>query len=116
MFPFVYSPTFKYPLSGNVVQDIAPVISFDYEGLPEVEHEVYSTVASPGKQLGKLCEAVLRLAEEAGLDPDKVKEIAAIAEIAEGVQGAKVRASDAAEARAEATVARAAALKGLGGA
>ncbi len=114
MFPFVYSPTFKYPLSGNVIQDIAPVVSFEYEGLPEVEYEVHSTVASPGNQLGKLCDAVLKLAKEAGLDPETVQEIADIAEIAEGVKAAKVRASDKAQARADATVARAEKLQGLG--
>lgn len=45
MFPFIYSPTYEYPLSGDVVQGISPVFG-DIEGIPEVEHEVVTTVAS----------------------------------------------------------------------
>ena len=114
MFPFVYSPTYQYPLSGDVIQDIAPIFSWKYEGLPEVEYEVYTSVASPGKQLGKLCEAVLKLAEEAGIDPEKVKEIGAIKAIADEVKTAKVTARDAAKARAEAMTARAEKLEKIG--
>ena len=64
MFPFVYSPTYEYPLSGDVVQGISPNFFFEMEGIPEVEYEVTTTVASYGKQLGKLTEAVLALADK----------------------------------------------------
>ena len=46
MFPFVYSPTYEYPLSGDVIQGISPSFSFEMEGIPEVEYEVCTTVAS----------------------------------------------------------------------
>ena len=84
MFPFVYSPTFEYPLSGNVMQTISPMFG-EIEGIPEVEHEVVTTVASYGKQLGKLTEAVLVLAEEAGV---KGAEIDAVRELAVAVDAA----------------------------
>ena len=89
MFPFVYSPTYEYPLSGDVVQDIAPIVSVRYAGLAEVEHEVYSTVASPGKQLGKLCEAVLLPADKAGLKPEEHEAIQDLVDIAKGVETAQ---------------------------
>ena len=110
MFPFIYSPTYEYPLSGDVVQDVSPVFG-DIEGIPEVEHEVVTTVASYGKQLGKLTEAVLALAEASGV---KGAEIDAMREIAEGVEAAKRRAAEAVRARAEAATARAEKLEGLG--
>ncbi len=111
MFPFVYSPTYEYPLSGDVIQGISPSFSFEMEGIPEVEYEVCTTVASYGKQLGKLTEAVLALAEMSGVDG---KEIDAVRVIAEGVKAAKIRARDAVEARAEKATARAAKLEAMG--
>lgn len=110
MFPFVYSPTFEYPLSGDITQGIAPVFG-DIEGIPEVEHEVVTSVASYGKQLGKLTEAVLALAEKAGLDGE---EIDAVREIAAGVEAAKGRAAEKVRVRAEAVAKRAEKLEGLG--
>ena len=109
MFPFIYSPTYEYPLSGDVVQGISPVFG-DIEGIPEVEHEVVTSVASYGKQLGKLTEAVLALADKVGLEG---AEIDAVREIAEGVEAAKVRAAEAVRARAEAAAARAEKLEGF---
>ena len=110
MFPFIYSPTYEYPLSGDVVQGISPVFG-DIEGIPEVEHEVVTTVASYGKQLGKLTEAVLALAKKVGLDSDEIK---AVQEIADGVERAKVRAAEAVRARADAAAERAEKLEALG--
>ncbi|MEO1798459.1 MAG: hypothetical protein AAFR53_15830, partial [Pseudomonadota bacterium] len=85
--------------------------SFEIEGIPEVEHEVVTSVASYGKQLGKLTEAVLALAAASGV---KGPEIDAVREIAEGVKEAKTRAAEAARARAEAVAARVRKLEGLG--
>ena len=110
MFPFVYAPTFEYPLSGDVSQGISPSFGIYIEGIPEVEHEVVTSVASYGKQLGKLTEAVLALAEKAGLDGP---EIAAVREIAEGVAEAKTRARDKVEARAATLQSRAEKLSKL---
>lgn len=110
MFPFVYAPTFEYPLSGNVSQGISPSFGYDIEGIPEVEHEVVTTVASYGKQLGKLTEAVLALADTIGLDGPEVD---AVREIADGVDKAKLRARDAVRDRAEKMAERAEKLEGL---
>jgi hypothetical protein len=64
------SPFFKFPLSGNVTQDINPVTSwlspqleFNFAGNHQIEADVISTVASYGKQLGTISEAVLELAD-----------------------------------------------------
>jgi len=111
MFPFIYSPTYEYPLSGDVVQGISPTFSYEIEGIPEVEHEVVTSVASYGKQLGKLTEAVLALAEASGV---KGPELNAVHEIAKGIEEAKGRAAEAARARAEAVAARVRKLEGLG--
>lgn len=111
MFPFVYSPTYEYPLSGDVVQGISPNFFFEMEGIPEVEYEVTTTVASYGKQLGKLTEAVLALADKIGLE---CAEVDSVREIAAGVEDAKLRARDMVRARAEKSAERAARLDALG--
>lgn len=111
VFPFVYAPTYEYPLSGDVSQRIAPDFGLDIEGIPEVEHEVVTTVASFGKQLGKLTDAVLALADKAQmLDAEEIVELK---KIADGVEAAKSRAKEAAEARAERMRNRADKLAGL---
>jgi hypothetical protein len=96
MFPFLYAPTFQYPLSGNVTQEIAPQFG-EIAGIPEVEWEVIRTEASYGTQLGKLTDAVLALADKAGLEGP---EIDALREIAAGVEEAKGRALAAVRERA----------------
>ena len=60
---------FKGPLSGDVTQDIAPITSwlspqfeFNFAGNRRIEAEVVADVASYGKQLGILSEAMLELA------------------------------------------------------
>ena len=96
MFPFTFAPRFEYPLSGDVTQAIAPSL-LDIAGVPEVEHEVITTVASYGKQLGKLTEALLAVADKIGLEGDEVDDLR---EIADGVKEAKGRALEAVKARA----------------
>ena len=111
MIPFYnFSNTFEFPLSGDVTQGIAPVFG-DIEGIPEVEVEVVTTVASYGKQLGKLTEAVLALADKVGLDGPEVD---AVKEIAEGVKGAKIAARDKARERAAKMAERLESLEGIG--
>ncbi len=75
---------FKSPWSGDVIQDISPVTSwwspqfeFNFAGNKKVESEVVSNVASYGRQLGILTEAVLELA--AGDKGDAVKSLEALA-------------------------------------
>ncbi len=104
MFPFTYSPTFEFPLSGDVRQGISPVFGYEIEGIPEVEAEVVTTVASYGKQLGKLTEAVLAVADKIGMEG---KEVEDLRQIAKDVEAAKLRARDAARERAEKVAARA---------
>ena len=58
---------FKSPLSGDVTQDISPnwfspTVEVNYAGDKNIEAKVISEVASYGKQLGILSEAVLALA------------------------------------------------------
>lgn len=97
MFPFLFAPTFEYPLSGNVTQSISPQF-VDIAGVPEVEWEVVTSEASYGKQLGKLTEAVLALADKAGMEGPEVD---ALREIAAGVEAAKDRALVKVRERAE---------------
>src|SRR5579872_5592800 len=67
-------PTFKLPLSGDVVQSINPFTAFMTGGQfglvninmgqssdPDVEGEVLSDVASYGKQLGRIGDALIVL-------------------------------------------------------
>lgn len=83
-FTFWSNPWFKFPLSGNVTQDIAPVTSWfspqlelNFAGDQKVESQVVTEVASYGKQLGLLTEAVLELAEgRSSVSVDKLRELA----------------------------------------
>ena len=68
MNPWLYA--FKAPWSGDVDQNIAPVTSwfspeleFNFAGSKAIESEVVAQVASYGKQLGMLSEAVMEIAE-----------------------------------------------------
>jgi len=71
-------PVFKLPLSGDVVQSINPITSFfspvgsqfglvnitvGQSSAPEVEKDVLSDVASYGKQLGQIADALLVVIE-----------------------------------------------------
>jgi hypothetical protein len=69
-------PTFKLPLSGDVVQSINPFTAFMTGGQfglininlgqssePKVEEEVLSDVATYGKQLGRIGDALIVLLE-----------------------------------------------------
>ena len=67
--PQVLSPwmSIRLPGSGNVFMNYNPWTNWgwsDYEaGDPDIEHEIFTTVALPGKQLGRLTDAVLSLIE-----------------------------------------------------
>lgn len=67
---FPWSNLYTLPLSGNVAQDIAPVTSwfspqfeFNLAGDRQIEAEVVADVASYGKQLGIISEALLEIAD-----------------------------------------------------
>jgi hypothetical protein len=72
MYPWLFPwwGLFKGPLSGDVTQDIAPITSwlspqfeFNFAGNRRIEAEVVADVASYGKQLGILSEAILEFAD-----------------------------------------------------
>lgn len=75
------------PLSGPVVQDIAPethwfspTLEFNIAGNRRIEADVVANVASYGKQLGIVTEALLALAGEASeADTPEVKRLRALA-------------------------------------
>jgi hypothetical protein len=60
---------FRLPASGDVSMDYSPWTNWGISrpkakaGNPEIEAEVFREVALPGKQLGKLTEATLAMAE-----------------------------------------------------
>lgn len=70
------SPTWFYwftfpfyaPLSGPVSQDISPR---PYEGVPEIEAAVIQEVASYGRQLGIISEAILEIARKLEVTPPR---------------------------------------------
>jgi hypothetical protein len=91
-------PTFKLPLSGDVVQSINPFTAFMTGGQfglininlgqssePDVEAEVLSDVATYGKQLGRIGDALIVLLAHfhprAPLSDDESKAIAALKEM-----------------------------------
>jgi hypothetical protein len=88
-------PTFKLPLSGDVVQSINPFTAFMTGGQfglininlgqssePKVEEEVLTDVATYGKQLGRIGDALIVLVAhfhpDKPLTPDEAKAIAAL--------------------------------------
>lgn len=100
--PFdIWAPIIRAPFSGNVTQEIAPrVLSPDIQGVPEIEDRVQTEVASYGKQLGKLLEAVQMLAEDAGKPVPDIDKLIAGVEVVKKESKADLRAN------AEAALAR----------
>ena len=93
------------PFSGDVTQDINPVTRWfsptfvTYQGDMDIEEEVVTEVASFGKQLGKLTEAVLALADGKGPKDDEVfRELEAIRD---GVERIKESRSDSLRKKAD---------------
>lgn len=72
MFPLYryFSPHFRFPFSGDVNQEIAPETDWFFGNINpkvgdgEIEKEVFSKIASYGKQLGKITAVLLGLIEE----------------------------------------------------
>ena len=101
-------PTFKLPLSGDVVQSINPFTSFMTGGQfglvninmgqssePKVEEEVLSDVATYGKQLGRIGDALIvllaHLHPRRPLTADESRAIGALEELLEKVAEVKER-------------------------
>jgi len=81
----------KAPWSGDVTQDIAadtrwlsPQFELNFSGNRKIEAEVVAEVASYGKQLGALSEAVLEIAQ--GEPGDAVERLKRLAAQVEGVK------------------------------
>jgi hypothetical protein len=82
-------PSFNITLpAGDVTQQISPSLismnSVNYEGVPAIERDVVTKVASFGKQIGIISEAVLELAD--GGDGGKMKRLRQIVAEVENVK------------------------------
>ncbi len=103
-------PTFKLPLSGDVVQSINPFTAFMTGGQfglvninmgqssePAVEAEVLSDVASYGKQLGRIGDALIVLLSHfhprAPLTADESKAIDAVNKMLQNIADVKEKHS-----------------------
>ncbi|MGY9046029.1 hypothetical protein P775_25060 [Puniceibacterium antarcticum] len=63
--PFsLWSPIFRFPLSGDIHQDIDPEFTTHIAGVPEIELAVIRDVASYGAQLDKVLEALRLLSDK----------------------------------------------------
>ena len=103
-------PVFKLPLSGDVVQSINPITSFfsptggqfglvnitlGQSSAPDVEKDVLSDVASYGKQIGQVADALLVVIEhleavgDSALRDDKA--VAAFKELMNSIATVKER-------------------------
>jgi hypothetical protein len=96
--PWVW-PFMKLPLSGDVTQDISPVTSWfptnidiDVVGDRAIEAEIAGNIATNGKQLGRLTDAVLALAGKEGYDQnDAIEQLQEIADEVEEVKKRRYR-------------------------
>jgi hypothetical protein len=101
-------PTFKLPLSGDVVQSINPFTAFMTGGQfglvninlgqssePNVEQDVLSDVASYGKQLGRIGDALIVLLDHfhprRPLSADETAAIEALKEMLDKIADVKER-------------------------
>lgn len=72
----VWAPIFRAPFSGDVTQAISPrLFSPVIKGSPEIEHRVETEVASFGKQLGKIIEALRELSDETGRSLPEIEKL-----------------------------------------
>ena len=103
-------PMFKLPLSGDVNQTISPItnwmspignqlfpitVNLGQSSQTEVEADVLTDVASYGKQLGKIGDALIVLLDhfhpERALDRHKKEAVAAVKAMLDGVAKVKER-------------------------
>jgi len=97
----VWAPMFRAPFSGDVTQEIAPqVLSPTIQGIPEIEHKVQTEVASFGKQLGKILEALHTLSVATDTPLPEIEALI------EGVQAVKDQSQADYRAEAEAALTR----------
>lgn len=90
---------FRAPLSGDIIQAITPrFLSPDIKGNPEIEMQVQTEIASFGKQLGKILEAIEFLAKEAKLQD--ASDLSALFEIKQDIDQITVQHRTDAESEA----------------
>ncbi len=102
MTPFdIWAPIFRAPFSGNVMQEISPrLLSPNIQGVPEIEHKIETEVASFGKQLGKIIEALLEVSD------DPKKQIPEIYDLHERIEAVKTESKEMLKANAIDALAR----------
>ncbi|MEL6570990.1 MAG: hypothetical protein AAFQ64_04995 [Pseudomonadota bacterium] len=102
MTPFdIWAPIFRAPFSGNVTQEISPrLLSPNIQGVPEIEHKIETEVASFGKQLGKIIEALRELSKETNVP------LADIDDLYHKIEAAKAESKDALRVHAMEALAR----------
>lgn len=101
MFPSLFPYIFRLPFSGDVTQEITPrFLSPDIKGSPEIEARVVRDVASYGKQLGKVLEALQALSEKTKVPLPEIDELVA------GVERVKAETKDSLRDEAEAALER----------
>ena len=90
---FPWWEAFRAPLSGNVTQDINPLsnllcpqLEFNFAGNSKLESEIVANVASFGKQLGILTEAVLELANDSGAKGSAINRLKELSDEIESVK------------------------------
>lgn len=92
MLPWLQS-NFNFPLSGHVTQKIEPDWFFDTiepeVGDSEIEKEVFFKVASYGRQIGMLTEALLSIADELKLNSEHIKTLSKLKELQAKVEAIK---------------------------
>jgi hypothetical protein len=78
MFPNLFPYVFRAPFSGDVIQDVSPrLFSSEIKVSPAIEARVQTEVASYGKQLGKILEALQALSAKAGVPLPEIDELVA---------------------------------------
>lgn len=81
----LFTPTIQLPASGDVDFNYAPYTKWEapafFRGNEQVETRAYSEVASPGRQLGWLMEAVLALAAKDGIEGQKLRDMPALSQL-----------------------------------
>lgn len=86
---YTFFPSFEYPFSGDVTQDIETSWFSRMKGIPEMEMHLITGTASYGTQLDKLIEAVLVLAGPAPAEGQEDEKIAALRSLADEIDAAK---------------------------
>ncbi|MHC0054562.1 hypothetical protein [Actibacterium sp. D379-3] len=102
-FPYFsgWNSDFHAPFSGDVIQSIEPrVFSPDIAGDAEIEERIHMNVASYGRQLGKILEALELLSAATGTD------LPAITDLVARVEAEKAERRSSLRAEAEAALAK----------